>query len=191
MGTYFKDLANAFISTFKGMGVTLKHFFMKPVTVHYPDEHLPIADAYLGKHELDQPGCIGCSQCAKVCPVECIDIDLERHGKVLEWKSFKVDYNYCMFCGLCVETCPTEVLRMTKEYDLSEYDRTDCVLELTSYTGLRPEDIEAIEKAKKLKAEKAAKKKAEEAAKAKEADGKADADGKDDAGDEKKPEEKK
>jgi len=165
MGTYFRNLADAFITTFKGMGVTIKHFFSKPVTVHYPDEHLPIADAYLGKHELDQPGCIACSQCANICPVECIHIEFNRHpGKVIEFRRFSVNYNHCMFCGLCVETCPTEVLHMTKEYDLSEYDRKDCLVDLLSYTGLRPEDLEKIEIAKK-EAEEKKKKKAEEAAK--------------------------
>ena len=176
MGTYFRNLSDAFISAFKGMGVTIKHFFSKPVTVHYPDEQMPIADAYLGKHELDQPGCIACNQCIKLCPVDCLYLEADRHpGKVLEWKSFTVNYNHCMFCGLCVTTCPTDALHMTKEYDLSVYDRAECLLELTSYQGLRPEDHETIEKAKIAAAEK---KKAAAAAKAKKA-----AEGKEDAKD--------
>ncbi len=173
MGSYFKDLSDAFITAFKGMSVTLAHLFSKPVTVHYPDEKLPIPDSYLGKHELDQPGCIGCNQCVKVCPVECLKIDLVRHGKVLEWKDFTVNYSHCMFCGFCVETCPQDVLKMTKEYNLCQEDRNDCILDLLEYRGLRPEDIEAIEKAKKAKEEKkkaAAAKKAKEKAEAKDGD---------------------
>jgi len=164
MGSYFRDLKDAFITTFKGMSVTMQHLLSKPVTVHYPDEHLPIPDSYLGKHKLGQPECTGCTQCVKICPVECLEIDLIRHGKVLEWKSFTVNYNHCMFCGLCVEKCPQSTLHMTKEYNLCEVDRNNCILDLLSYRGLRPEDIEAIEKAKKAKEEKE-KKKAEEEAK--------------------------
>ncbi|MHC4942749.1 MAG: NuoI/complex I 23 kDa subunit family protein [Planctomycetota bacterium] len=172
MSKYFRDLYDAIVTTLKGMSVTIKHFFSKPVTVQYPDEQLPVADAYLGKHKLDQEGCIACSQCAKMCPVECIHLDFERHpGKVVEWKKFTVNYNHCIFCGLCVETCPTDVLHMTKETDLSEFDRKDCLVDFLTYRGLRPEDYEKIEIAKKeaeekkrKKAEAAKKKKAEEAA---------------------------
>lgn len=170
MGKYFQDLYDAISSTLKGMSVTIKHFFSKPVTVHYPDEHLPISDAFLGKHKLDQEGCIACSQCAKVCPVECIGLDFDRHpGKVVEWRKFTVNYNHCMFCGLCVETCPTNVLHMTKEYDLSEQDRSDCLVDFLTYRGLRPEDLETIEKAK-IAAEEKKKKKAAEAKAKKEAE---------------------
>ncbi|MBU0755846.1 MAG: NADH-quinone oxidoreductase subunit I [Planctomycetes bacterium] len=166
MGKYFQDLYDAISSTLKGMSVTIKHLFSKPVTVHYPDEQLPISEAFLGKHKLDQEGCIACSQCAKACPVECINVDFERHpGKVVEWKKFTVNYNHCMFCGLCVETCPTNVLHMTKVFDLSQYDRSDCLVDFLTYRGLRPEDLETIEQAKKEAEEKKKKKAAEAKAK--------------------------
>ena len=153
MGTYFRDLGNAFISSFKGMGVTIQHFFSKPVTVQYPDEHLPIADAFLGKHMLEQEKCIACKACVKICPVDCLELEADRKpGKVLDWKSFTVNYNYCMFCGLCVEACPTDALHMTKEYDLSVEDRHDCVLDLLAWKGLRPEDLKKIEEAEKAAA---------------------------------------
>jgi NADH-quinone oxidoreductase subunit I len=182
MGTYFRDLTSAIVSTLKGMSVTIKHFFSKPVTVQYPDEQLPVADAFLGKHVLDQPGCIACSQCVKMCPVECLSLDVTRHpGKVLEWKKFTVNYNWCIFCGLCQETCPTDVLHMTKEFDLSTYDRKECLVDLLTYKGLRPEDHETIEKAKIAAAEK--KKKAAAAKAKKEKEEKAAEDGK---GEEKK-----
>lgn len=166
MGTYFRDLKDTLVSSVKGMSVTLKHLFSKPVTIHYPDETMEISENFLGKHELDQPGCIGCSQCVKICPVECLNLDVKRHpGKILEFHKFTVNYCTCMFCGLCVETCPTDVLHMTKTYDMSEYDRKDCVVDLLSKKGLTDEDREAIEKAKKEAAEKKAKKAAEAKAK--------------------------
>ena len=179
MGTYFRDLADAFISSFKGMGVTIQHFFSKPVTVQYPDERMPIADAFLGKHLLEQEKCIACKACVKICPVDCLALEADRRpGKVLDWKSFTVNYNYCMFCGLCVEACPTDALHMTKEYDLSVEDRRACTLDLLSWKGLRPEDLEKIAAAEKAAAEKkrkAAEAKAAEAAAEKAGEGEAQA----------------
>jgi len=166
MGGYFKDLSDTIVSTLKGMSVTLKHLFSKPVTVHYPDESMPIADAYRGKHLLIQDGCRACLLCSKACPVDCIDLAFERHMKrVIEWEQFDIDYNRCVFCGLCTEACPTEVLKMTAEYDLSTDDRRTIIKDLLEWRGLRPEDHENIRLLKE-KAEADKKKKAEEAAKA-------------------------
>ncbi len=158
MSAYFKDLSEGIVTTLKGMSVTLKHLFSKPVTVQYPDEKIPISDAYRGIHELKQEGCRACNLCAKACPVECIDIDSDRHMKrVVELKVFSVDYNKCIFCGLCTEACPTDVLLMTKEYDLATEDRSTLVRNILEWVGLRDEDRETI---KKL--EEQARKKAEE-----------------------------
>lgn len=154
MGTYFKDLSDAILSALKGMSVTIKHLFSKPVTVQYPDERLPIADAWLGRHKVEQSECTACNQCLKACPVDCLHQVVVRHGKVIEWKSFTVDYNHCMFCGLCVEACPTGGLVMTTDFDLSEENRDRCIVELLEWTGLRPEDLKAIEEANRKKEEK-------------------------------------
>lgn len=165
MGGYFKDLSDTIVSTMKGMSVTLKHLFSKPVTVHYPDEKLPIAEAYRGKHKLIQDGCRACLLCSKACPVDCIDMEFERHMKrVIEWEQFDVDYNRCVFCGLCTEACPTEVLKMTTDYDLSTDDRRTIIKDLLEWRGLRPEDHENIRLLKEKEEEKK-KKEAEEAAK--------------------------
>jgi NADH-quinone oxidoreductase subunit I len=175
MGAYFTDLKDAILSTMKGMTVTMKHFLSKPVTVHYPDEKLPISDAFLGKHKLTQENCIACNQCVKACPVDCLAYESDRHpGKVVEFHNFLVDYNYCMFCGLCVDACGSDALHMTKEYDLSVSDRKECKVELITWTGLRPEDLVTIEEAKKKKAAKAKAIKAEKEAKAEAAEAKED-----------------
>lgn len=167
MSGYFKDLSDGVISTLKGMSVTMKHLLSKPVTVQYPDEKLPIADAYRGRHALKQQGCRACGLCAKACPVDCIDIETERHAKrVIEFKTFTIDYNKCLFCGLCVEACPASSLEMTKEYDLSTDDRSTLIKDLLAWHGLREEDLENIrlleakEREKKEKEAKEAKEKA-------------------------------
>jgi NADH-quinone oxidoreductase subunit I len=165
MSGYFKDLNDSVISTLKGMTVTLKHLFSKPVTVQYPDESLPISEAYRGKHKLIQSACRACNLCVKACPVDCIEIDSERHMKrVIELKKFTIDYNKCIFCGLCVDACPSSSLVMTQDYDLCTYDRSTIIRDILEWRGLRPEDHDAIRELEK-KAEEDKKKKAEEAAK--------------------------
>jgi NADH-quinone oxidoreductase subunit I len=173
MSGYFKDLSEGIVSTLKGMSVTLKHFFSKPVTVQYPDERLPISDRYRGKHKMVQGGCRGCGLCAKVCPVDCIEIEFERHMKrVLEWKTFTIDYNKCVFCGLCTEACPAESLVMTQEFDLSTEDRREVIKDLLEWRGLREEDLENIRLLEEKEKEKvaAAKEEAAEGGKKKEAE---------------------
>ncbi|NIO36761.1 hypothetical protein GTO27_03555 [Candidatus Bathyarchaeota archaeon] len=35
----------------------------------------------------------------------------------------------CMFCAQCAEICPTNTIRMSKEYQLSGFDRSEMVHE--------------------------------------------------------------
>ena len=49
-----------------------------------------------------QEGCIGCGQCADVCPQNCID--LTNIPAV-------IDQNRCLHCGRCAEVCPEKVIR--------------------------------------------------------------------------------
>jgi NADH-quinone oxidoreductase subunit I len=74
-----------------------------------------------------------CDKCAKICPVDCIDIEpiksAEEFGKTSDGTSkriyaatFDIDMAKCCFCGLCTTVCPTECLTMTPEYDFSVFD---------------------------------------------------------------------
>ena len=102
-------------------------------TVLYPHEALPVPDngRYKLHNEIDD--CIVCDKCAKICPVDCIDIEpiraVEDLGKTsdgtpkrIHAAKFDIDMGKCCFCGLCTTVCPTECLTMTNEFDYSEFD---------------------------------------------------------------------
>ncbi|MFO0983215.1 MAG: NADH-quinone oxidoreductase subunit I [Planctomycetota bacterium] len=152
MRTYFQNIYKGLATTFVGMGVTLRNLFRKEVTVQYPDEQLPIPDGYRGLHTLDQDICIYCFQCAKICPVECIDMKAERVEKrYLDWQLFTVDYAKCLFCDLCIEVCPKDCIHMGKQFDFAKYTRAEMVMNLLSYPGMSEKDRKAAEAARKAK----------------------------------------
>ncbi|MEP1097528.1 MAG: 4Fe-4S dicluster domain-containing protein [Cyclobacteriaceae bacterium] len=148
--SYFANISYALRTTRKGLALTLKYFFSarfrrnkKSVaaanyfdgekgtfTVQYPKEEIPVPDngRYKLHNEIDD--CIVCDKCAKICPVDCIDIEpiraVEEYGKTSDGTSlrihaakFDIDMAKCCFCGLCTVVCPTECLTMTDEFDYS------------------------------------------------------------------------
>ncbi|MDN3599931.1 NuoI/complex I 23 kDa subunit family protein [Mucilaginibacter myungsuensis] len=89
-------LLKGFTTAWKGLTLTLKHFFapnkkreMQRVssdnyftklsegtnTIQYPAQELPVPE--VGRYQLDveMDDCIVCDLCAKVCPVDCITIE--------------------------------------------------------------------------------------------------------------------
>ena len=118
------------------IGVKDEDYFEKKegiFTLQYPFEKFPVPDTgrYQLHNEIDD--CIVCDKCAKVCPVNCIDIEpiraVDEIGKTSDGTpkriyaaKFDIDMAKCCFCGLCTTVCPTECLTMTKEYDFSVFD---------------------------------------------------------------------
>ena len=102
-------------------------------TLRYPYEAIPAPDH--GRYQLynEIEDCIVCDKCAKICPVDCIDIEpiksAEEFGKTSDGSPkriyaarFDIDMAKCCFCGLCTTVCPTECLTMTDEYDFSVFE---------------------------------------------------------------------
>lgn len=115
----------------RGLYTTLRHVFMKKVTVEYPDEEMPIHDNFRALHRLntDDDGnllCVACMLCATVCPANCITIvagesdnpDIEKYPV-----SYDIDMGRCIFCGFCEEACPKAAIELTKNYRLADYDK--------------------------------------------------------------------
>jgi NADH-quinone oxidoreductase subunit I len=64
---------------FKGMSITLKHFFSKKATIRYPEQKRYLGPVFRGHHILkrDEQGrerCTACGLCAIACPAEAISM---------------------------------------------------------------------------------------------------------------------
>jgi NADH-quinone oxidoreductase subunit I len=115
----------------KGLGVTFKTMFKKPVTVQYPHEKEEHAPRTRGVIALKEENCTVCMLCARECPVWCIFIEgykdqgppRKEGGKprlAQKLDRFDIDYSLCMYCGICVDVCPFDALFWSKESEYSE-----------------------------------------------------------------------
>lgn len=174
--SYNNSFSSVVSALMKGLKLTLSHFFRankrrKPtyvsdaeyfkqpdglVTLTYPYEAIPVPEVgrYRLHNEIDD--CIVCDLCAKICPVNCIEIDsikatedigITSDGtkKRLYAATFNIDLAKCCYCGLCTTVCPTDCLTMTKVYDFPETDVKNMIYH---FTDLTPE--QAGEKRQKL-----------------------------------------
>ncbi|MEN8159963.1 MAG: NADH-quinone oxidoreductase subunit I [Myxococcota bacterium] len=130
----------------KGLWVTTAHFLRNlrglvsgkrthTFVVEYPEERVDYPDAFRGMPvlvQLDngQPRCVACGLCEFACPTDCITIvPGELEGARIERypEAFDIDMSRCMWCGLCEEACPEEAIVMSREVELSTYDRPSLV----------------------------------------------------------------
>jgi NADH-quinone oxidoreductase subunit I len=174
MSEYISNIWKALSTIFIGMKVTFKHLFIPAVTIQYPDVKLELPERERNRLYVNMDDCIGCDQCARACPVDCITIETvkalptEDLGKTSNGKKkalwvtqFDIDLAKCCYCQLCVFPCPTECIYMTNVYEFSEFERQGL---LYSFITLTPEEItEKKNNLAKFEAEKAAKKAAAEA----------------------------
>lgn len=183
-------LLNAFRTVRDGLKLTLRHFFaatesrkVRPVsdtayfsqdsgttTIQYPHQKLPVPD--VGRYQLDVEidDCIVCDLCAKICPVDCIEIEsikaTEAIGKTSDGTTkrlyaarFDIDMAKCMYCGLCTIVCPTECIIMTDQYDRSMLKLNEMIYQFSDMSPAEAEEKRiALEKlnAERLAAKQAA-----------------------------------
>lgn len=184
------NVIKGFTTALKGLSITLRHLFsshkkreLLPAsdanyfkqlggtnTIQYPHQQLPVPE--VGRYQLDveMDDCIVCDLCAKVCPVNCIDIEAIKATEAIGQTSdgttkrlyaakFDIDMAKCMYCGLCTIVCPTECIVMTNTYDKSvfelsqlTYQFSDMTPEVAAQKRLELEKQQAEKQAAKLAA---------------------------------------
>jgi formate hydrogenlyase subunit 6/NADH:ubiquinone oxidoreductase subunit I len=141
---YFANIGEAIITIAKGMAITLRTFFKTPETIQYPDVdvldpkmpgyhgHLKaVSERYRGFLTIETNSCIVDQACARVCPVDCIQMEGEKGPKTKApslipggkempktryLTRFDIHLGRCMYCGLCVEACPVGAIHFTREF---------------------------------------------------------------------------
>ena len=104
-----------------GPFVSLKYLFEKPRTVAYPYQRREISPRYRGFHKNDLEKCIGCGNCADICPCDAIEM-VKLPGIEADPKRGSTDerpqinYGRCTYCGLCVDVCPTGSLSLSQDF---------------------------------------------------------------------------
>ena len=124
------------VAIVKGLAITIKHFFRKKVTIHYPEQVREMSPVYRGQHmlkrdELGRENCTACGLCALSCPAEAITMKAaerkpdEKHLYREEKYAAKYEINMlrCIFCGLCEEACPKDAIYLSETFTPSSYAR--------------------------------------------------------------------
>jgi NADH-quinone oxidoreductase subunit I len=130
------------VAIIKGLLITIKHFFRKKATIHYPEQVREFSPVYRGKHtlkrdELGRENCTACGLCALSCPAEAITMKAaeRKPGEEMLYREekyaeiYEINMLRCIFCGLCEEACPKDAIYLTlsKELVPSQYHREDFI----------------------------------------------------------------
>ncbi len=148
---------------FKGMGITLRHFFKKKNTVAYPEVQREFSPVYRGLHVLkrDEQGrenCTACGLCAVACPAEAITMTAAERQKGEEKlyreekyaAVYEINMLRCIFCGLCEEACPKDAIYLTDRIVPSDYERPSFIFGKDLLVeGIAPEQRVDVSKRKK------------------------------------------
>ncbi len=132
------------IGLFKSMSVTFKTMLRKPVTVQYPDKHLPMSSRYKGfpvllwDDKVGEPACTGCGVCMRYCPTECMTTAMKENPLAKEGKStrkkiidtFEIKWERCILCGICVEVCNFDAIVMSDFHEEADGSRGGLVADL-------------------------------------------------------------
>ena len=188
MKNYILKFWQGFFTIMIGMKVTFRHLFVPAVTIQYPTVRPEMPERERNRLYVNMDDCIGCDQCARACPVNCIDIETVKSvpgddlgktsndkKKALWVTKFDIDIAKCCYCQLCVFPCPTDCIYMTDVYEFSEFERDKLVYDFVTLTPDEKEEkkknyAELMIKKEAEKAAAAKKKAEEEAAKKKESD---------------------
>jgi NADH-quinone oxidoreductase subunit I len=170
-----KSAIKGFTTAWKGLSLTISHLFASNAkrkvisasdnnyfkqmdgtnTIQYPHQSLPVPE--VGRYQLDveMDDCIVCDLCAKICPVDCIDIEAIKATEAIGQTSdgttkrlyaakFDIDMAKCMYCGLCTIVCPTECIVMTNQYDKTVFELSDLTYKFSDMTPEEAAEKQAL-----------------------------------------------
>ena len=113
-------------SLIEGLLTVLKHLFMRPVTLEYPEKKRFQSEAFRGKPVVNIGDstncCVGCGICKKVCPSNAISFEKDENGKIV---SYTFDLEKCIFCGNCMYYCPHGAIKLTENFELGTPDKKE------------------------------------------------------------------
>ena len=83
--------------------------------------------------QIDEPDCIGCSRCMKICPTEAIRIG---GGKA------SIQEHRCIDCGRCYEVCPVQAISIKDDdFEAFRQYKHSVALLPSVFIGQFPDDI--------------------------------------------------
>jgi NADH-quinone oxidoreductase subunit I len=174
MWQYFVNIWESIITPLVGMRLTWRRLFVPAVTLQYPEERWELPPNSRMQLFVNMDDCIGCLQCERACPVQCITIetikalpeDVEEtstgHKKRLHVPKFDIDMAKCCYCDLCTFPCPTECIYMTPSFEDSSPDRYGLVYHFSQISPQKAAVL--LEKANKAEAAEAEQKAARQSA---------------------------
>jgi len=137
MRQWLTDLWDGFYTVLVGMHITWRHLFNTNVTLQYPEERWQLPPKSRMRLFMKYEDCIGCGQCVRACPVQCIYLKADKRAPTaapifaangqpikLDVTVFDIDMSLCCYCNLCTYPCPTDCIYMTPEYEFASTDLT-------------------------------------------------------------------
>ena len=132
---YFKAIFSGMISLATGMGITIKEFFKKDVTLQYPTERWKMHERFRGRVDMPMDPlsgahkCTLCMMCVRICPNNSLEITQTKgadgKGRILDKYIYKL--STCTLCELCVEACNFDAIRMSDLHEQADLGRGDLI----------------------------------------------------------------